>query len=140
MLPFLKTCKDKCKIALTPANIFIFINKANHWFLAVLLLLFTPLENRFLYLIDPTAAPIDGGVYSLLYTSLICSAVILGFATMGQRINHRPYFDVIDDDTKVREAFKTFTPFQTICVGLLNFSLYILLAAFCLYCVTQVAH
>jgi hypothetical protein len=140
MLPFLKTCKDKCAIALTPANIFIFINKSNHWFLAVLLVMMTPLEQRFLYLIDPTAAPIDAGIYSLLYTALIMAAVVLGFATLGQRINHNPMFDRLDNDTKVRAAFEETSLFKALCLSFLNFVFYVLTALVCLYCATQVAH
>jgi hypothetical protein len=139
MVPFVKEGWNKCKVALTPANVFIFINKSNHWFLAIILIVCTPLENAFLKTIDGTSAPIDAGVYSTVYTAMIAAAVLLGFATMGQRINHRPMFNRVDDDESVKKALETVSPFKQLCLSFLSFWLYVFFAGFVFYSVCLVS-
>ncbi len=139
MIPFIRNKWEQCKVALTPANAFIFINKANHWFLAIFLIAFIPAQDWILKKIDGTSAPVDAGVLSTVYVAMIAAAVLLGFATMGQRINHRPMFETLDNDEKVKQAFSTVSPFKQLCLSFLSFWLYAFFAAFCLYCVCLVS-
>jgi hypothetical protein len=139
MIPFLTTCKEKCKVAFTKANLFVFINKGNHFFLSILLLVFAPAFNWFLHRLDGTSAPIDMGVYATAYAAAVVAAVLLGMATMGQRINHRPMFDELDSDIKVRETFSQLTPFQRLWLSSLNFWGYVFFFGLCLYCLSLVS-
>lgn len=133
------TLMSRVKQYFTLNNFIVFLHKSNHWWLAVILLLLTPIENYFLRLIDPTAAPLDSGVYSVVYTAMIANAVLLGFATIGQRINHRPGFDVGDDDVAVQNLLNEVTPSTKLWYGLLTFALYLFSGVICLLAVASIA-
>ncbi len=139
MIPFITKCRDHCKVIFTPANVVVFFVKLNHWFLSALLLLLYPVATWFCRLIDPTAAPIDSGVFSVIYIALIAMAVILGFATTGQRINHKPSFTTLDDDTIVEKLLNQCSPFQQLIFSLCVFSLYCLVGALCFLAAANLA-
>ena len=133
------TLSSKIRAYITLNNFVVFLHKSNHWFLAVILFLLTPVMDYFLRLLDPTAAPLDSGVYSVIYIAMIANAVLLGFATIGQRINHRPGFDVGDDDINVQRLLDQSTPTTRLWYGLLTFALYLFSGVICLLAVASLA-